>query len=150
MTTWGLAMMSWGEAQWPMWGIVLMCVAVVAVLGLAVWGAYALATSSTRRSRSGRDPDQEGRRPRIMSETGTAEKQDPVLTLRERYARGEIDEVELDRRLDGLLRTEPGHPGGQHAATAQHSAAAEPANGPPAPPSSRAGSVHPASGPGRS
>lgn len=31
---------------------------------------------------------------------------DPVAEVRERYARGEIDEVELERRLDALLETE--------------------------------------------
>lgn len=31
---------------------------------------------------------------------------DPVEELRERYARGEIDEAELERRLDALLETE--------------------------------------------
>jgi uncharacterized membrane protein len=31
---------------------------------------------------------------------------DPVEALRERYARGEIDEVEFERRLEGLLATE--------------------------------------------
>lgn len=32
--------------------------------------------------------------------------EDPVEALRERYARGEIDEAELERRLDALLETE--------------------------------------------
>lgn len=32
---------------------------------------------------------------------------DPLLTLRDRYAQGEIDAEEFERRLDGLLRTEP-------------------------------------------
>jgi len=31
---------------------------------------------------------------------------DPVEELRDRYARGEIDELELERRLDALLETE--------------------------------------------
>ncbi|WP_324756106.1 SHOCT domain-containing protein [Haloarcula sp. GH36] len=30
----------------------------------------------------------------------------PVATLRERYARGEIDESEFERRVEGLLETE--------------------------------------------
>lgn len=32
---------------------------------------------------------------------------DPVAALRERYARGQIDEEEFERRLDRLLATEP-------------------------------------------
>ena len=34
-------------------------------------------------------------------------KEDPMVTLRERYARGEIDVTEFERRVEGLLRTEP-------------------------------------------
>lgn len=36
--------------------------------------------------------------------TGTA---DPVEELRERYARGEIEREEFDRRLENLLETDP-------------------------------------------
>jgi hypothetical protein len=129
-----------------------MWVVTAVVLGLVAWGAYALATSSTRRSRSGCDPDPERREPRT-----TPAREDPVVTLRERYARGEIDEAELDRRLDGLLRTEPGHAGGQLSTTAEPAsepAAAEPANEPadepPAPPAAGAGAVRRAGSPGRS
>ncbi|QKY21174.1 SHOCT domain-containing protein [Halolamina sp. CBA1230] len=34
------------------------------------------------------------------------ERDDPVATLRERYARGELTEAEFERRLDQLLETE--------------------------------------------
>ena len=34
-------------------------------------------------------------------------KEDPMVTLRERYARGEIDVTEFEQRVEGLLRTEP-------------------------------------------
>jgi len=44
---------------------------------------------------------------RLDSEGGEATGQaDPVDELRDRYARGEIDEVEFERRLEGLLETE--------------------------------------------
>ncbi|GAC1341137.1 MAG: hypothetical protein NVSMB29_11150 [Candidatus Dormibacteria bacterium] len=33
---------------------------------------------------------------------------DPMVTLRDRWARGEIDSAEFDSRLDGLLRSDPG------------------------------------------
>lgn len=39
--------------------------------------------------------------------TGTADDaDDPIAKLRDRYARGEIDEREFERRLEGLLETE--------------------------------------------
>lgn len=153
MTPWGLAMMSWGGAPWPMWGVVLMWVVLAVVLGLVAWGVYALATSSTRRSRSGCDAGPDRREP-----LDTPAREDPVLTLRERYARGEIDEAELDRRLEGLLRTEPGHAGRQHSTTGGPPGGppGEPPGEPPAapaPPAAGAAAVHPvhpANGTGRS
>lgn len=33
--------------------------------------------------------------------------EDPIVTLRERYARGEIDTAEFERRIEGLLRSDP-------------------------------------------
>jgi len=39
-------------------------------------------------------------------ESATATEPDPLATLRERYATGEIDEAEFERRLDRLLETE--------------------------------------------
>ncbi|ELZ10877.1 hypothetical protein C479_08698 [Halovivax asiaticus JCM 14624] len=36
-----------------------------------------------------------------------SKRQDPLETLRERYARGEIDEAEFERRVDDLLDTDP-------------------------------------------
>jgi hypothetical protein len=36
----------------------------------------------------------------------TSSNTDPVEELRQRYARGEIDEMDLERRLDALLETE--------------------------------------------
>jgi len=40
------------------------------------------------------------------AETETESEADPVATLRERYARGELTEAEFERRLDTLLETE--------------------------------------------
>lgn len=37
-------------------------------------------------------------------------KEDPMVTLRERYARGDIDVTEFEQRVEGLLRTEPSEP----------------------------------------
>jgi uncharacterized membrane protein len=45
---------------------------------------------------------------RLDGESGGGEttQTDPVDELRDRYARGEIDEAEFERRLEGLLETE--------------------------------------------
>ncbi len=40
------------------------------------------------------------------TESGTTAATDPVDRLRERYANGEIDEAEFERKLDRLLETE--------------------------------------------
>jgi hypothetical protein len=40
--------------------------------------------------------------------TGSTAETDPLETLRERYARGEIDEQEFERRLEDLIGTEDG------------------------------------------
>ena len=53
--------------------------------------------------------DVDGRLGRSSSDsriTSSGESADPVEALRGRYARGEIDEAEFERRLDGLLETE--------------------------------------------
>jgi Predicted membrane protein (DUF2078). len=39
--------------------------------------------------------------------SSSTDERDPLETLRDRYARGDIDEAELERRLDALLETEP-------------------------------------------
>ena len=41
-------------------------------------------------------------------DTDDAADADPLSTLRERYASGELTEAEFERRLDRLLETEPG------------------------------------------
>lgn len=41
------------------------------------------------------------------ADTATTDQRDPLETLRERYARGEIDEAEFERRLEDLLETDP-------------------------------------------
>lgn len=35
--------------------------------------------------------------------------EDPLVTLRDRYVRGEIDTPEFERRLESLLRSDPAH-----------------------------------------
>lgn len=49
-----------------------------------------------------------GERENVSNTESEATAEDPITALRERYARGEIDEAEFERRLDRLLSTEPG------------------------------------------
>ena len=114
-------MMSWGGAQASMWGVALAWMGMVIVLGLLIGGAYALARSSTRRSGSWPGPGLPAR----GAQFGVPVREDPLLTLRERYARGEIEFAEFEQRVEGLLRTEPGQPDPQDKATDQS------ASGPP-------------------
>lgn len=44
--------------------------------------------------------------PLVESESDEETAEDPLKTLRERYAAGEIDHAEFERRLDRLLETE--------------------------------------------
>ncbi|WP_459192957.1 SHOCT domain-containing protein [Halosimplex sp. J119] len=58
------------------------------------------------------------------SATGAdADGDDPVEVLRERFARGEIDQHEFEQRLDQLLATEDGSPGGRRADSARDGSA---------------------------
>jgi len=41
------------------------------------------------------------------ADEGTTAEDDPLTVLRDRYARGEIDRDEFERRLDDLLETDP-------------------------------------------
>jgi uncharacterized membrane protein len=115
-----------------MWDVVLAWVMMLVVLGLVFWGIYALVNGATRRPGCGRYPDPEKGR----AQSGRSGPVDPVLTLRERYARGDIDVVEFEQRLEDLLRTETGHSG------ALYIAQGEPTNGSP---NSRESRTRPAS-----
>ncbi|WP_246023022.1 SHOCT domain-containing protein [Halosimplex halophilum] len=69
------------------------------------------------------------------SDGGESAGDDPVETLRERFANGEIDQTEFERRLDALLATEDatdgrpsdGRPGDDPSGTAGSVSAREPA-----------------------
>ena len=101
-------------------GVALAWVVMIIVAGLLVEGPYALARSSTRRSGLWPDPGLGAR----GAQFGIPVKEEPLLTLRERYAPGEIEVAEFEQRVGGLLRTEPGQPDTQNTATD------EPTNGP--------------------
>ncbi|PSP16251.1 SHOCT domain-containing protein [Halobacteriales archaeon QH_10_67_13] len=52
---------------------------------------------------------------RSIGEESISERDDPLETARRRYARGEIDETELERRLAALLETEAVDPAEEEA-----------------------------------
>ncbi len=76
--------MMWGWQGWSWWGWLLMTVSMVAFWGLVIWGIVAIfrgwGGSWTRPERSDR--------------------RDPEQILAERFAAGEIDEEEHQRRLE--------------------------------------------------
>ncbi len=76
--------MMWGWNGWSWWGMALMSFSMLAFWGLVIWGIVAL----FRRSGDGRQ-----------------ERPDPERILAERFAAGEIDEEEHQRRLQTLRST---------------------------------------------
>jgi putative membrane protein len=76
----------WHGSGWAWWQVGLMWFAVVLVLGLLIWTAYALVTGTARRP----------------GPAGSGGPESPQRILSERLARGEIDATEY-RRLQGLL-----------------------------------------------
>jgi putative membrane protein len=78
--------MMWGWNGWNWWGWALMSFSMIAFWGLVVWGIVTLFR------RPGPDDSRPGRA-------------DPEQILAERFARGEIDEEEYQRRLETLRST---------------------------------------------
>ncbi len=81
--------MMWGWQGWSWWGWLLMTVSMVAFWGLIIWGIAAIFRGSGWTW------------PR-------AERRDPEQILAERFAAGEIDEEEYQRRLQVLRSTRHG------------------------------------------
>ena len=75
-------MMWWGNAGWGWWGWLAMSLSMIAFWGLVIWGIVAVVRGLGPRS----------------TQTGSS----PEDILRERLARGEIDEDEYRRRLQAL------------------------------------------------
>ncbi len=84
----------WGWVPWPMF---VMMPVMLALVGLAAWRAERSPLGSCGAAR-GRPTA--GRMP--------AATPDPLVTLRERFARGDLDIAEFEERVVGLLRSEPG------------------------------------------
>lgn len=76
--------MMWGWNGWSWWGWLLMTLSMLGFWGLVIWGIVAL----FRRSGDSRH-----------------DRPDPQRLLAERFARGEIDEQEYQRRLQTLRST---------------------------------------------
>ncbi|NHN46952.1 SHOCT domain-containing protein [Halostella sp. JP-L12] len=70
-------------------------------LGFAV-----LVPLSAMIGRSGKDPERSAADADPATENDAVDESAALETLRERYARGEIDEMEYERRLEDLLATE--------------------------------------------
>jgi putative membrane protein len=73
-------------ASWPVWGIALMWLGMIAVIGLIIWAVYGATRSSSQRGGSGPGEDAAA----------------PGRILDERLARGDIDTEEHARLREAL------------------------------------------------
>jgi len=81
-------------------------VAMVIMMALVVVGVVALVYAI----QGSHWPRLTGRRSTLTRgdlEQGQVSERDPLVVLRERYAAGEIDQEEFERRVENLLRTDP-------------------------------------------
>ncbi|MDA8040209.1 MAG: SHOCT domain-containing protein [Actinomycetota bacterium] len=96
-------MMMWGSFPWPM------LLVIPAMIAVALFMSLRLMSQRSRSALGGWGPGCGfGHAPGAPGELAEPPaREDPMMTLRERYARGEIDIAEFEQRVDGLLRTEP-------------------------------------------
>jgi uncharacterized membrane protein len=79
-------MIGYGGGGWPVWAMALMWAGTLAVLGLLIWGGYALMTRACHGPRQDH-PDQADRQDQSYGK-------DTRLILDDRLARGQIDAAE--------------------------------------------------------
>lgn len=88
-------MNGWGFFPWPVLFVAPMLVALVVLVVSRLSGGRAGMGPLCRRA----SPPAQLPAPAAV--------EDPLVTLRERFARGEIGMAELEARLEGLLRSDP-------------------------------------------
>jgi uncharacterized membrane protein len=89
---------------WPVWAMALMWAGTLAVLGVLIWGGYALMASAAHRSRQDRLHEAD-----LQDEQGgTATR----LILDERLARGQIDAAEYQSLRDLIAMGDDHTPAG--------------------------------------
>lgn len=78
--------MMWWHGDWNGWAWLAMSASMLLFWGLLIWGVMSVVRNTSNGSRP------------------TPRESDPDQILRERFARGEIDEEEYERRRDLLRR----------------------------------------------
>lgn len=81
--------MMWWHGDWNGWAWLAMSASMLVFWALVIWGLITVVRSANRPGRT--DP-------------GTYPMKDPEQILRERFARGEIDEAEYEHRREVLRR----------------------------------------------
>lgn len=87
----------WGFFPWPV-------LFVIPMIAMAVFMAVRL---SQRRGPTGRRCGFVAPPAASVGPVAPPPAEDPIVTLRDRFARGEIDLPEFEARLEGLLRSDP-------------------------------------------